>query len=140
MRKKDCNRGDNGESEADHAEDEVVESGSILHTVTLILPLPSALGQSTCDEYGIGGLADQELCLRIGQANDALHVICLALADKGILFCNDLHSAIGLATNTRAWDKLKIIDGILKRHATIYKKRCCILVSLRADEDTLIKY
>ena len=125
------NGGDNGESEADHAEDEVVESGSILHAITLILPLPSELGQSTCDKYSIGGLVDQELCLQIGQANDALHVICLALADKAIRFCNDLCSAISQATNTWAWGKLKIVDGILKRHA---------LVSLRADEDTLIKY
>ena len=88
------NGGDDGESEADHAEDEVVESGSILHAITPILPLPSALGRSTCDTYGIGGLADQELCLQIGQANDALHAIHLVLADKAILFRNDLHGAI----------------------------------------------
>ena len=134
------NGGDDGESEADHAEDEVVESGSIPHAVTPILPLPSALGRSTCDAYGIGGLADQELCLRIGQANDALHAIRLALADKAILFRNDLRGAIGQAANTRAWGKLKIVDGILKGHAAICKKCHHALVSLRADEDTLSKY
>ena len=134
------NGGDDGESEADHAEDEVVESGSIPHAITLILPLPLALGWSTCDTYGIGGLADQELCLQIGQANDALHAIHLALADKAILFRNDLCSAIGQAANTQAWGKLKIVDSILKRHAAIYKKCHRALVSLRADEDTLTKY
>ena len=134
------NGGDDGESEADHAEDEVVESGSIPHAVTLILPLPSALGRSTCDAYGIGGLVDQELCLWIGQANDVLHVIRLALEDKAILFHNDLCSVIGKAANTRAWGKLKIVDGILKGHAAICKKCHHALVSLRADEDTLTKY
>ena len=62
------------------------------------------------------------------------------LADKEILICNDLHGVIDQAANTQAWGKLKIVDGILKRDAAIYKKCCHALVSLRADEDTLIKY
>lgn len=46
------------------------------------IPLPSTLGMKACKQFGILGLRDNELKLREGQANDALHEIQIALANK----------------------------------------------------------
>ena len=50
------------------------------------ITLPSTLGQAYCEKYGLQTLAEQELKLRQGQANDALHQIQLALVHKSYIF------------------------------------------------------
>ncbi|KIN96697.1 hypothetical protein M404DRAFT_33035 [Pisolithus tinctorius Marx 270] len=68
------------------------------------LPLPSALGIDACRAQGLQNLAEMELKLRTGQANDALHGLCLTLADKAAVFrgvatiynqCRDAMVALG---------------------------------------------
>ena len=49
-----------------------LSTGNAKHAV---LPLPSYIGLVWCHELGLNGLVDQELQLRQGQANDALHEI-----------------------------------------------------------------
>ncbi|KDQ56920.1 hypothetical protein JAAARDRAFT_194867 [Jaapia argillacea MUCL 33604] len=51
-----------------------------------VLPLPSSMGLDECKRRKIGKLAELELQLRIGQANDALHEIRIALGHKSFLF------------------------------------------------------
>ncbi|KAG9309137.1 hypothetical protein JVU11DRAFT_10845 [Chiua virens] len=102
--------------------DEVVEDSSIPPIPLLTLPLPSTLGHAACVEYGIGDLAHQELSLRMGQANDALHAIHLALVDKAILFHNDVCHASGNVSRSCAWGKVKSVDTVLCKYTTIYKK------------------
>ena len=48
----------------------------------VVLPLPSYLGKHHFQRFGVGGIVEQELQLWQGQANDTLHELWLALADK----------------------------------------------------------
>ena len=57
------------------------------------LPFPSNLGRDKCMAIGAHHLIKQELKLRAGQANDALHEIRLALVDKAVLFHTDIWHA-----------------------------------------------
>ena len=50
------------------------------------LVMPSSLDRDTISQYNMGKLAQQELKLREGQANDCLQCLCLALGHKSLLF------------------------------------------------------
>ncbi|KIM50374.1 hypothetical protein SCLCIDRAFT_145643, partial [Scleroderma citrinum Foug A] len=60
---------------------------------SILPPLPSYIGVEWLQELGLEILVDQELSLRQGQANDCLHEIRLALADKSIIFQQDVRHA-----------------------------------------------
>ncbi|KAL4074102.1 hypothetical protein J3A83DRAFT_4371386 [Scleroderma citrinum] len=56
----------------------------------IILPLPSNIGKDHFHQLGFSFMVNQELELRQGQANDCLHELWLALADKAVIFCTDI--------------------------------------------------
>ncbi|KAG1908948.1 uncharacterized protein F5891DRAFT_1180522 [Suillus fuscotomentosus] len=89
-----------------------------------VIPLPSNLGQDTCTAIGINDLAKQELILRQGQANDALHNIRVYLADKVVIFRKTVHS----------------VDRAVSIQASIYLKCRKQLCSLGADDALLWRY
>jgi hypothetical protein len=75
------------------AEDILVGQGnadSDWHDVELgdeaILPLPSNISADQCRDHGVGYLVDDELKLRQGQANDALHNIRIDLGHRSFLY------------------------------------------------------
>ncbi|KAF8547467.1 hypothetical protein OG21DRAFT_1527140 [Imleria badia] len=104
------------------------------------LPLPSMLGQSKCKQLGPEALIEQELRLRTGQANDALHEILMALAKKAVLFRTDVRHASSYAKTTRAWGRVNVVDAVLHRHAAIYKASRKAMVKLGADALMLNRY
>ncbi|KIK74697.1 hypothetical protein PAXRUDRAFT_19618 [Paxillus rubicundulus Ve08.2h10] len=57
------------------------------------LPFPSSLGRKTCEDLGLDWLAEEELELRKGQANNCLHHLRMALAKKSVLFWTELWHA-----------------------------------------------
>ncbi|KIK75478.1 hypothetical protein PAXRUDRAFT_18971 [Paxillus rubicundulus Ve08.2h10] len=67
------------------------------------LPLPSALGVQRCRDDSLEWLAEQEMQLRMGQANDTLHELRLALADKAMLFRTNIRHSSSQAMSSRAW-------------------------------------
>ncbi|KAG1776220.1 hypothetical protein EV702DRAFT_1046372 [Suillus placidus] len=69
---------------------------------TVVILLPSNIGIERCAEWGVADLVLQEISLREGQANDALHAIRVNLADKAVLFRTTVRSAKSQARSTRA--------------------------------------
>ncbi|KAF8833304.1 hypothetical protein BDN67DRAFT_1017717 [Paxillus ammoniavirescens] len=67
------------------------------------LPLPLVLGLPRCQDDSLEWLAKQEMQLRTGQVNDALHKLHLALADRAVLFRTDVRHSSSQATTSRAW-------------------------------------
>lgn len=104
------------------------------------LPLPSYLGDGECRRLGVEGLGRQELQLRCGQANDSLHEIRLALANKAVLFRTEVRHASGHAKTTRAWSKVNALDAILGRHVAVYRRCRKAMINLGADDATLGRY
>ena len=104
------------------------------------LPLPSNLGHDKCMALGASHLIKQELKLQAGQANDALHEIRLALANKAVLFRTDVQHAASHAKTTRAWGKVNAVDAVVSRHVTIYRRCQSAMMKLSADEDMMARY
>ena len=57
----------------------------MLHPEDHPILLPSSLGWEWCVSHGVQALAGKEAQLRLAQANDSIHRICLALGFKSAL-------------------------------------------------------
>ncbi|KIK72953.1 hypothetical protein PAXRUDRAFT_21402 [Paxillus rubicundulus Ve08.2h10] len=90
-------------------------------TESIHLPLLSALGVQRCRDDGLEWLAEQEMQLRTGQANDTLHELCLALADKAMLFRTDIRHSSSQATSSRAWGQVTAINVTVNKFTKIYR-------------------
>lgn len=110
------------------------------HAETIHLPLPSVLGPQKCQEDGLDWLAKEEKQLRTGQANDALHELRLALADKAVLFCTDVRHASSQATTSRAWGRVMAVDATVNKFAKIYRASRRAMVALGASNSMLARY
>ncbi|KAG2743498.1 hypothetical protein P692DRAFT_20745411, partial [Suillus brevipes Sb2] len=106
---------------------------------TMVIPLPSNISIERCAEWGVADLVLQEILLREGQANDALHAIRVNLADKAILFRTMLRSAKSQSQSTRAWAQVHSVDKILYLNVHVYSKCQSQLVHLSAN-DLLAKF
>ncbi|KAI6145861.1 hypothetical protein BKA82DRAFT_29681 [Pisolithus tinctorius] len=99
--------------------------------------LPSALGIDACQARGLQNLAEMELKLRTGQANDVLHGLRLTLADKAAVFRGVVHTAKSYSMKTRAWDMIRAINVSVKKQAMIYNRCRDAMVALGAGADIL---
>ncbi|KAI6095777.1 hypothetical protein F5141DRAFT_1068086 [Pisolithus sp. B1] len=90
--------------------DDMPDTDTFVDSTSLTLPLPSNLGADRCHDIGIHQLAEMELELHIAQANDALHGLCLALADKAVIFRGVVRSATNYSMRTQAWKMVHSID------------------------------
>ncbi|KAI6102906.1 hypothetical protein F5141DRAFT_1217477 [Pisolithus sp. B1] len=73
--------------------DDMLDTDTFVEQTPSSLPLPSNLGADKCHNIGVHQLAEMELELHIAQANDALHGLHLALADKVVIFRGVVRSA-----------------------------------------------
>ncbi|KAI0953076.1 hypothetical protein AcW1_007395 [Taiwanofungus camphoratus] len=104
------------------------------------LSLPSTTGVDRCCQAGLQVLLQQEMDLREGQANDALHQIQIAIGQKSFLFCTKVRHAKSQQRKTRAWQNVNTIDKTLQHHARVYSKARKALVLLEAPAGLLAKY
>ncbi|KAI6148756.1 hypothetical protein BKA82DRAFT_3978415, partial [Pisolithus tinctorius] len=104
------------------------------------LPLPSNVGMAAFHSCNSGHLRDMELRLRIGQANDALNGLRLALVDKALVFRNVVRHAKSYSMKTRAWDAIHTINRAVRKQAAIYKQCRKAMVALGASAETLTRY
>ncbi|KIO00637.1 hypothetical protein M404DRAFT_89014, partial [Pisolithus tinctorius Marx 270] len=104
------------------------------------LLLPSTLGIDACQAQGLQNLAEMELKLHTGQANDALHGLCLTLADKAAVFWGVVHTAKSYSMKTWAWDMIHAINVSVKKQAMIYNRCRDAMVALGAGADILGHY
>ncbi|KAF8833312.1 hypothetical protein BDN67DRAFT_864986, partial [Paxillus ammoniavirescens] len=104
------------------------------------LKLLSALGLPRCQDDGLEWLAKQEMQLRTGQANDALHELRLALADKAVLFCTNVRHSSSQATTSRAWGRVMAVDATVNKFAKIYRVSRRAMLALGASNDILARY
>ena len=86
----------------------------------LSILLPSSLSWEWCDRHNLQALAEKEAKLRIGQANDAIHNVRLALGFKSALFRDHVRPANTQRTKTRAWDAIHSVDSTIHQHARNY--------------------
>ena len=105
-----------------------------------ILPLPSYIGLPRCGAWGLNCLIKQELQLRQGQANDALHEIRLSLADKAMLYRTDVRHGRNYTMTSRTWKKVADLDATVTRHTAVYHRCRKQMVALGTDSSILDQY
>ena len=82
----------------------------------------------------------QELELRIGQANDCLDKLQVALGHKTILFRTRVWNSTSQRTRTRAWAEVDRVDAKIRKCARSYRQARLAMIRLGASEETLGKY
>jgi hypothetical protein len=107
---------------------------------TTTIPLPSSLGTAWCKRHGNRLVVEQEIGLRQGQANDALHQIRISLAHKSFLFRTSIRNANSQQKKTRAWQSLHSTESTVRHHAAVYNKARKALLSLAAPPSLMAKY
>jgi hypothetical protein len=134
---------DNYEDYSDFDEDQNpgpdVHDASIFQPELTVIPLPSNIGEVRCRELGLTNLMKEEIALREGQANDALHAIRVHLGDKAVIFRNTVRSAKSQASSTRAWTQVRSVETAVNLNASIYSK-CRSQLAKLPDHDLLTKY
>lgn len=84
--------------------------------------------------------AAKELELRLGQANDALHNLRIALGKKSFLFRSHVRAAKSQQKKTRAWAEVSSVDADVRQQARIYASTRRKMIGLGATEETLDRY
>ncbi|KAI6112665.1 hypothetical protein F5141DRAFT_1063058 [Pisolithus sp. B1] len=104
---------------SDCSADDMQDTDTFADPTSPTLPLPSNLGADWCCDIGIHQLAEMELELHIAQANDALHGLHLAFADKAVIFRGVVRSATNYSMRTWAWQMVHSIDRSVKQYSMI---------------------
>lgn len=102
--------------------------------------LPSMIGLAGCRTMGYTELVEQELKLRIGQANDSLQGVRMALSRKAVVFREGIRNATSKVRRGRSWDEILILDGNARHHARVYSRARSCMLELGATPATIKKY
>ncbi|KAG1902811.1 uncharacterized protein F5891DRAFT_948464, partial [Suillus fuscotomentosus] len=129
----------------DDLNDDLVDFTETSHTWTnspelTVIPLPSNLGVDRCRQCMAEDLIPLEMSLHEGQANDALHNLCIYLCNKAILFRTTIRQAKSQALKTQAWSQVTSVQQAVSLHATIYTKTRKQMMKLELGQDQLQKY
>lgn len=100
----------------------------------LRIDLPSQRGWSTCVEQGLQNIAELELELRRGQANEALHQLHLHLAYKALLLRKTIRNVKSQKKSTRAWKVVHRMEGKAGAQVSIYRQARQALLALLPEE------
>jgi hypothetical protein len=98
-----------------------------------LLLLPSNIGLARCIALGYESFARQEKALRVGQMNDSLHGLRLAISRKAVVFRDGLRSSRSKNKRTRSWDEILQVDGSVRHHARMYCRARSAFLRLGAD-------
>ena len=86
----------------------------------LSMYLPSTFGMETCTAAGYLHAADMEKALRIGQANDKLQCLRIAISRKACIFREGVRAAKSKKKKTRAWDHIHAVDQSVRYNCRAY--------------------
>jgi len=102
--------------------------------------MPSTLGINRCESVGVHSLANSELRLREGQANDALTNIRLIIGELSFLYREKLRQSTAKTGKTKAWKAIQAASRNLRHHQWIYGKSRDAMLSLTTEPNGLAKY
>ena len=85
-------------------------------------------------------MADQEIHLRIGQANDSLEKLRMALGQKTSLYATVVRKAKHQSSKAQARTLVNQADSAVEKHAGSYRCARAALVKLGAEEEILEKF
>ncbi|KAK7696208.1 hypothetical protein QCA50_000861 [Cerrena zonata] len=119
-----------------------IPAGESISPETISLPLPSSYGTQTCHER-LSVVAQCELQLRVGQANDALHDLRVAIAHKSFVYRSRIRKnspTTGYAKRLRSYGDAHAVQMTIDHAAKVYITTRKAMIVLGADRDILSKY
>lgn len=99
--------------------------------------LPSSFDKDQCLKNGWEALVEEELRLRISQANEFLSKIRLGLGGKATLYRTTVRQAKSQDTKTRARQKVSQITSTISKHVKGYRHVRNAMIKLGASDTTL---
>lgn len=132
---------DNDDYNAPDAFIETVDS-EVLPPERQTLPLPSSFGLHACQGY-LRQLAELELDLRIGQANDTLRFLRIAIGQKSFLYRTKIRSSSatqGYSKRLRRFSDIQTLQMSIDLAAKVYMSIRTAMENLGASQQVLSKY
>ena len=105
-----------------------------------VLLMPSSISREIMLRMKLGHLSDQELEMRIGQVNDSLEGLMLALCTQGLLLRTKVRNADGTKTKTRAFNEVTKVRREVESHVRSYRRARKAIHALSTDPDLLQHY
>lgn len=103
------------------ARDDPPMQGNHVYPEKTNLSLPSSLGKAELERLGKVELIEQELMLREGQANDALHSLRITIGMKSVALRTSVRqSKKSQKKKTRAWREVQNLEKTVVEQARIY--------------------
>jgi len=102
--------------------------------------MPSTFGHDFCLKNGWGNIMDQEIQLRIVQAEESLEGLRLAIGHKSLLYKIRIRKSKTQASKTRSHAELLQVNDKIKDHAGRYRCARSALLSLGAPANMLEKF
>lgn len=100
------------------------------------IALPSHLGMSFCMENALQAAVRAERKLRIGQMNDALHHVRVAVGYKSLLYRTSHRAATTHRQKLRSFDEIHLADAEVLANARVYASARVAIQNLFAAEDS----
>lgn len=94
------------------------------------IALPSNLGVAFCRAHDLMGLVEKERRLRVGQMNDALHSVRVAIGYKSFLYRHGVRQATSQRQKLRSFDDVHLADEGVLSWARIYTAARTALLNL----------
>ncbi|KAG6377669.1 hypothetical protein JVT61DRAFT_14434 [Boletus reticuloceps] len=104
------------------------------------LYMPSSFGAVALQEAGLLPLVEEEIQLRIGQANDSLEKLRNDLGEKSILYRINRRSSTSNRTDTRSKQDIRRVGLKVNRDVRSYLRAVNALTSMDAGKTVLGKY
>lgn len=100
--------------------------------------MPSTLGYENCTRLNLQKVADKEIALRKGQANDALDGLRSGIGEKSFRYRQQLRHAKGKIQSTRARSAIHTVGRELNYHRRVYgfARRALIALGAESEEDS----
>ena len=102
-----------------------------------LVPLPSVLAPGEINHLALTSLAQVEIELWVGQVSEALDNLRLALGEKSLAFCTNVHNVHSQHTISRSWDNVHRYDEHAWLEKDQYQLAHTALQSLSDDEEYL---
>ena len=99
------------------------------------IALPSNLGRAFCKEHGLEVLVKKERELRVGQMNDTLHGIRVAVGYKSFLYRTGVRKATSHRQKLRSFDEVHLADAGVLHNARTYSAARAASAALYDERD-----
>ena len=124
--------------EEDSNADEFEEESETVENI--LISMPSSWEKEVIERLGLQTLAEQELSLRQGQANDCLQALRMALEHKAVLYRIKIRQSKSTKSKKRAWEDVKGAEIKVYKHVRGYRRPRKAMVRLGADSIILDQY